>query len=119
MDCIPFTLPDINFGLTEIKGFLYLEAEFLTFEVETAFLGDFDKEEQIIKIEPAALEAVFLEPGWLQDQLHIRPKKRNLLEALPGDYALEVPLKIWRKHRRKTQRLVGAVEKQMTPRAVL
>ena len=119
MDRIPFTLPDINYGLTEITGFLYLEQEFLVFEVETAVFGEFDKEQRIIKVEPSALEAVYLERGWLKDQLLIRPKKRELLEALPGDFASEVPLKIKRKHRRKTERLASILRKRAKRQSIL
>src|SRR5690554_972165 len=109
---VPFSLPDINFGLTEVKGALYLEGEFLVFEIEKAFLGEFNPDHHIIKIEPSALKDIRLERGWMKDQICVWPKKRDLLEALPGKFVSEVPLKIRRKHRYDAEQLVGMVRQR-------
>ena len=111
---IPFSLPDLNGGLTEITGLLYEEDEFLVFDVETAFMGEFDKESQIIKIEPAAIQEIVLDRGVFKDKLRILPKKRDLLDAMPGEYRREIPLSIWKKHRRDVERLLRSVKARMT-----
>lgn len=108
MTSIPFTLPDM--GLTEVKGLILLDDEFLVFELETALMGEFNKDTHTVKIEPAALQAVYLDHGLVRDQLCIRPKKRDLLDAMPGKYAGELRLKVWRKYRRDAEALVAAVQ---------
>lgn len=107
MRSIPFTLPDD--GFTEVNGTIYLDAEFLVFEVVTALLGEFDKEHQVIKIEPSALEYIYLDEGIFRDKLVIRPKKRDLLTAMPGTYVEALTLKIWNKHRTQAEQLVTDV----------
>ena len=113
MKSIPFTLPELNGGLTEITGRLYEEEEFLVLDVETALLGEFDKEGQVIKIEPAALRDIELDKGVFKDKLRLWPKKRTLLEALPGNYKGEVPLSIWKKHRSDVEEILAWVRLRM------
>ena len=112
MHPIPFQLPDLNSGFTEVKGVLYLDDEFLVFRVETALLGEFDKEHQVIKIEPRALDEIRLEPGIFRDRLCVRPKKRELLTAMPGTYETELVLKIWNRHRARAEHLVADVRRR-------
>ena len=104
MSSIPFQLPDV--GLREIAGKLYLDEDFLTFYVEDALVGEFDKEQHVIKVEPSALQEVWLDHGVVQDRLYIRPKRDDLLKAMPGQYSGELCLKIWRKHRSRAEALV-------------
>jgi len=112
MTSIPFQLPDINLGLTEISGMVYLEEEFLVFEVETALLGEFGEEEQVIKVEPSALETIRLEHGVFRDRLCIRPKKREFLRVMPGTYKEELKLKVWRKYRAAVEQLVDEIRRR-------
>ena len=88
MNSIPFELPDV--GLQEIRGKLYLDQEFLVFEVQVALIGEFNKEFQTIKIEPGALKEIHLDRGVIKDRLCIRPKKSDLLTAMPGEYHGEI-----------------------------
>ncbi len=109
MSSIPFQLPDIHGGFTEIKGLLYLDEEFLVFEIETALMGEFNKEQQIIKVEPAALAEIRLDRGVFRDRLCIRPKKRELLQVIPGKHLGELQLKLWSKYRGQAEQLVEQV----------
>jgi len=109
MTPLRFQLPDLNAGLTEVRGVVYLDDPFLVLEVETAFMGEFEKEQQVIKIEPAALKEVRLDHGVFRDRLCLRPKSDALLNALPGEHAVEVRLKVWRTHRKRAVDLVEAI----------
>lgn len=109
MQRLRFQLPDLDAGFTEVSGVLYLDDEFLVFEIETALLGEFDKEQQVIKIEPAALKDIRLDRGIVRDKLCIRPKTDALLKALPGDHLGEVQLKVWSTNRRQAEQLVEVV----------
>ena len=111
MSSIPFQLPDV--GLREISGSVYLDEEFLVFEVQDALLGEFDKEHQVIKIEPRALQEIRLDRGILRDRLYIRPKERDLLAVMPGTYQEELRFKIWNIHRGQAEQLVEEVQRRM------
>jgi hypothetical protein len=111
MDGIPFQLPDI--GLREIHGTVSLDEEFLVFDVEDALVGEFDKEREIIKIEPAALREIRFDRGIIRDRICIRPKRDDLLVAMPGEYEKELQLKVWRTKRDDAERLVEAVAQRM------
>lgn len=110
MSRIPFSLPELHHGTTEVRGVLYLEDEFLVFEIETSLFGEFNKEQKLIKIEPKALQAIRFETGIFKDRICIRPKKADLLEALPGTFLREVALKVWRQHRRNAEQLVETIQ---------
>lgn len=110
MPGIPFHLPDE--GLREISGKIFLDDEYLILEVQDALMGEFDKEHQVIKVDPAALDEIHLERGVVRDRLFIRPRKNDLLEAMPGKHGVELPLKIWRKHRRRLEDLVDEVKRR-------
>jgi hypothetical protein len=107
---IPFQLPDV--GLREVSGRLYLDEDFLVFDVEDALAGEFDKEVHVIKVDPAALDAIRLERGLVRDRLFIRPRKSDLLTAMPGKYGVELPLKIWRKHRQTVLELIEEIARR-------
>lgn len=109
---IPFKLPDANFGMTEIKGFLSLHETLLELRVLSGIPGNTVKKQQVIRIEPRALEAIRLEQGVIQDLLFIRPKTRELFRALPGRYddKEELQLKIGKQHHTAAADLVDAVQ---------
>ncbi len=105
LDPIPFRGPAV--GLREIRGEMYLEHdEFLVFEVQNALLGSFDVERHVIKVSPRALQDVRLGGRRFRDRLFVRPKRRNLLDAMPGSYEVELELRIKRKHRDQVERLI-------------
>lgn len=110
MPSVPFTLPDIDAGLTEIKGILHLDDEFLVLDFETALLGEFDKRQRTVKIEPAAISSIRLETGLVRDVICIRPKKSDLLDAVPGTHLGELRLKVWRKRRDAAERIVQQIQ---------
>lgn len=114
---VPFQLPDANFGLTEIKGEVYLHEAFLEFRVRTGFPGATTHKQELIRIEPDALEAVYLETGVFLDKLTIRPKTRDLFRVMPGMYdgKQELKLKIWRRYRPEAIQLVEAVNELRRP----
>ncbi len=107
---IPFQLPDI--GFREISGKLYLDDEFLVFEVQDALMGEFDIEQQVIKVELGAIKEMRLERRFIRDRLYIWPKNRELLKVMPGKYLGELCLKIWSKHRGEIERLLEDVERR-------
>lgn len=114
MSPLPFTLPDIDMGFTEVKGVAYLEEEFLTLEVEAALFGEISKEDRIVKIEPMALRSIRLETGFFKDKIHIIPKTRELLDTVPGKHRGELCLKVWRKHRMISRDFVFEVNHRIT-----
>lgn len=110
MESIPFQLEDTNMGLTEHRGLLYLDDEFLVFEIQSGLSGMSKGERQTIKIEPAALASVRFNQGGIKDTIYIRPKKEALLRAIPGDYETEVKLKIAKRNRQAAERFVNHLQ---------
>lgn len=110
MNSIPFRLPDV--GLREISGVVYLDQEFLVLEVEDALLGEVDREEQTVKVEPSAVQEIRLDRSVLGDKLCIRPKKRDLLRVMPGTYTDELCLKLRKKYRERAEQLVDDVRRR-------
>ncbi len=108
---IPFNLPDV--GFREIGGKVYLEDGFLVIRLSNALFGEFDKEKREIRIEPAALSQVRLDEGLLRDKFVLRPLDNRLLDAIPGDYDLEVELQVWRNRRTELQMLVRELIREM------
>lgn len=104
---VPFRLPDT--GLREISGVLYLDDEFLIFDVADALVGHFDRKQQVIKVATRALDAIRLDERRFRDRLYVRPRKRDLLDAMPGIHKNEIVLKIRRKFRNETERLIYEV----------
>lgn len=111
MDRIPFTLPDV--GLREVKGFAYLDDEFLVIEVESAVLGLTDRERTTVKVAPSALQSVHFRPGLFRDRLLVVPEKVDLLNTIPGDHATEVALRVPRKHRAVTERIADEMDERI------
>jgi hypothetical protein len=108
MNRIPFTLPDV--GLREIRGLVYLEDGFLVLRIKNAVLGLADEKRDMIKIEPKALRDVRIERGLFRDRLVIRPRRADLLDAVPGEHPSAVTLRVGRKHRAALMRLVDEFE---------
>jgi hypothetical protein len=105
---IPFTLPDV--GLREIEGMISIEDEFIVLDLSDKLLGLVDLDEKTIKIEPAALREVRLQRRPFKDRLILVPKKKALLDAVPGKHASDVRLRIWRTQRSETERLLVTIE---------
>jgi len=77
----------------------------------SALLGMVGKKTQTVKVEPAALKDIWIERRPFKDRLCVRPKKRDLLDAMPGDNAFELTLRIWKIYRREAQKLVEEVNR--------
>lgn len=101
---IPFSLPDV--GLREVNGLVYVEDGYLKIRLKDAFLGEFDEDRRTIQVEPDALRSLDLRRGLLRDRLVIVPWRSELLEAVPGEHANAVELRVRRKHRADLEALI-------------
>lgn len=110
---VPFQLPDTDFGLTEVKGLLYLEEEFLVFDIGTGTPGGAQQSQQVVKIEQRALASIETKRGMMHDQILVHPKKPDLLKVMPGKHEQALKLKIPKKNRLDAEHLVYEVQQQM------
>jgi hypothetical protein len=108
MHPIDFSLPDV--GLREINGTVYVQDGFLVLHLRNALLGAVDVEKDLIKIEPQALEELYIRYGVFKDRLVIRPKQATLLDLVPGEHDLVIQLRVWRTARPDLEQLVGTFE---------
>lgn len=110
---VPFSLPSTNMGFTEHEGLLYLEGEFLVFDLQSGIAGGQKEDRHIIKVEPAALHDIQVKPGTVGDSLLIWPKKSTLLKAIPGSHAEgRIKLSVKRKYRDALEHLVTTAANQ-------
>lgn len=109
VDSIPFQLADTGMGLREHSGLLYLDDEFLVFEVQSGITGGRKDDQQVIKIEPSALVSMRLEQGLVKDTLYVQPKKETLLSVMPGNYKDTLKLSIAKRYREAAENLVQRV----------
>ena len=108
---IPFTLPDV--GLREFEGIVGLEDGFVTIEVSDKLLGLIDSDDRLVKIEPAALRDVYLQKRPFKNRIVLVPKKRDLLDAVPGKHISDVRLRVWKTKRRDSELLVSVIREAM------
>ena len=107
MNRIDFTLPSVGvMELREVEGMVWLEDGLLTIEVKHKLLGLVDEESETVKIEQSALADIYLKTGWFKDRLVLVPKKRDLLDIIPGKHVNDVRLRIWKTKRRQVEQLV-------------
>lgn len=109
LDSVPFKLEDTNMGFTEHSGVLYMEEEFLVFDIQSGLKGVTRPTRQQVKVEPKAISGIRLKQGTTKDTLFIKPKKSKLLVAIPGDHEREVKLKIKKKHRVAVERIIQRI----------
>jgi hypothetical protein len=105
MNRLSFTLPDV--GLREVKGMVFIEDGFLVLKLENALLGMVDAQRETIKIDPNALLEFSLKRGVFRDRLVLRPRRVELLDAVPGDHASAVELRIKRRYRYEARGLLA------------
>ncbi len=110
---VPFSPPETGFRLTQRTGLLFLEGEFLVFEVGVGMAGFFQDAPEVVKIECRALAEVAYRRGLRSDQLVVRPKTRALIEALAGGDADTLVLAIPRKHRADAEQLAHETRRLM------
>ncbi len=104
---IPFEY-DVD-DLNEAAGFLYLEDDFLVFELQVLALGLVKRESEIIKAERSVIEDIEVRKGLIKDRLVVSSHSIKLLKAIPGRHATEIVLKIKKKHRREAEEFVDRV----------
>jgi hypothetical protein len=109
-DAVPFTLPDKHMGFTEVSGVAYLEEEFLVLDIMEHSAAGTPQDHHVIKVELKALRQVHYNPGVIKDELIVRPKGLELLEALPGKHDVEVHLSVRRRHRKAAEMLAYRVQ---------
>ena len=104
MNRISFTLPDV--GLKEFKGLAYVEDGDLVLKISTSYIGLIKAGEEVIKVEPGALEELRIKRGWFRDKLILKPWHAELLDMIPGEHRAQIELKVQRKQRKELEGLV-------------
>jgi len=107
---LPFTIPNVHWGISAAQGTVWLTMDYLTFRVQTSLLHMVNTEPTTVKVSPEALRAVRLKRSLIgKDTLLIRPHAPDLLAEMPGRHVGAVELKVERKYRREAEALVAEV----------
>jgi hypothetical protein len=114
VDRIPFKVPSANLGVTEIDGLVYLDDVFLILEVASGISGGVRKEQQVIEVDPRALDDIWFKQGVVRDRLILKPTKRDLFRVMPGMYRGKETLTLSLKtvYRTAAEHLVGEVTRR-------
>lgn len=95
---IPFQIPDIN-DTDEAEGFVYLEDDFLVFDVQVLAWGLSRSDTETVKVERGVIDGLRVESGWFSDRLHVVTRNAALLKALPGVHVAAVTVRTKKKYR--------------------
>jgi len=107
MNRIKFTLASVGLlELMEVEGIVWIEDGFLVLEIKQSLAGLVDTDNEVVKIEPSALNDIFIQRRWFKDRLVLVPKKRELLDVIPGKHVNDVRLRIWRTKRSEVENLI-------------
>jgi hypothetical protein len=112
MISVPFEISEVHAGFSEARGIMRLEDDFLVFQVQVVTMGLFKRSPETIKIEFGAIDEVRLEKRLVSDRVYIRPRRLRFLEVMPGKHAMEVRLKVKRKHRTRALLLVDSIRRR-------
>ena len=105
---IPFEIPDVN-ETDEAKGFVYLEGDFLVFDIDILSWGIAKSDSKTVKAERGVINSIRLEPRWFKDRLYIGTKKVELLKEIPGPHVDEIELRTRKKHRSRVEAFIKSV----------
>lgn len=107
MASVPFKIPDDHGH--EISGLVYIEDEYLVFEVKVVKWSMFKQPTETIKAEMTVVDSIRLDTGIFGDSIYIVPKRSDLLDAVPGTHKGELRLKISKRYKQQAQELVAEV----------
>ena len=107
MASLPFKISDSRGH--EVSGLLYLEDEFLVFEVQVRKWGLYEEPREKVKVEYGALDQVRFKPGFFKDHVYVVPKRTALLEAIPGSHEGEIDLLVAKRYRDQALQFVSDV----------
>ena len=106
---LPFSLPDA--GISEVKGGLYLESDYLVLEVVSGLPGVTRSRTRRVEIALEAVESIRFESGLRKDSIFLDCGAR-MLEAIPGHHAGELRMRISRRHRSDADLLARVVRER-------
>lgn len=94
---IPFEITD-NHGHI-VTGLIYLNEEFVVFEVQVTKWSISKQPVETIKVEYGAVDTIRFKNGFFKDSIFVVPKRAALLDAVPGSHKGEIQLKIAKRYR--------------------
>lgn len=106
MTRIPFQIDDQHGH--RISGLVFLEDEFVVFEIRVKKWGLYEKPTETVKAERSVISHMHFEHGFFNDRLFMVPKRSELLEAIPGNHKGELKLKVAKRYRNEVKRFVDA-----------
>lgn len=106
---LPFTIPEVHWGMSSVRGTLRLTNEYLIFSVSLTVVGLLKRPPVTIKVAPEALHTVRYKRGLFHDSLIIRPHGQDLLRSMPGNHEDVLKLRIKKEYRREAEHLVEKI----------
>ena len=110
---VPFRIPDLDSGLKEVRGVMYLEPEVLVLDIESGFSGLSRPERHTVKLETSVIEGFDLAHGLAYDRVSVRLSDQSHFERLPWPIVGKLVLRTSRRNRRETDSIVRMVRMRM------
>ena len=110
MISLPFTTPDTDSGLSEVKGFLTLDGDDITIEADVMFIGLFKRQTKRVRFEITDIDEIRHKRTPFGDRITLRTQPIDLATRVPGSAQGELVLKTKKKHRRDVAALLDRLE---------
>lgn len=107
---IPFEIPNVNFGLVEVKGLLHIKKDelLLEFNETDAFGGLIKSELREISIPFDEIDSIHYKKGMFSSKIEIVGKSMRSLMEVPGSDQGRSTLKVKRKNREAAEKALSA-----------
>ena len=110
---VPFRIPDLDSGLKEVRGVMYLEPEVLVLDIESGFSGISRPDRHTVKLETSVIAGFDVTHGLAYDRIAIRLSDQSHFERLPWPIVGKLVLRTGRRNRRETDSIVKMVRMRM------
>lgn len=113
---VPFTIPDVNLGLTEVKGLLKVTGEEITLEFESkdAFVGMIKSDLKEVRISFDDIERVEWKKGFFSSKMSIFGKSMRVVSEIPGADHGKITLKFRRRDRDRAADIAGKLRMDLS-----
>lgn len=107
---VPFEIPDVNYGLVEVKGLLHFKNDklILEFDQKDSF-GGMVKSDGVkaVEVPYSEIDSMRIHKKWFRTRIEILGKSMKIFEGVPGSDQGRVLLKIKRKDRDHAENVIG------------
>ncbi|MDX1591722.1 MAG: hypothetical protein R3283_07160 [Balneolaceae bacterium] len=113
---VPFEIPDINYGLVEVKGLLHFKNDklILEFDQKDSFGGMTKSDVKAVEVPFSMVDSMKLHKKWFSTQIEILGKSMKIFEDVPGSNQGRILLKVKRKDRSHAESVISSARVRLS-----